>query len=86
VRKRFLRLPNIQKWTLRERETDRFVFSEEIFQLSKSRKNGHFTNGMTPGSLEERIIFLGLGNIQKISIRERETAHFVFRKEIFSGA
>ena len=73
ARIRFLRLQNVQKWSLRERIPGRFVFrKEKLFRCRNIRKNGHFVNGKPAVSPEARIHFLRLRNFQKRSLRERK--------------
>ena len=60
-------------------------FGGKLFHVLKRRKNGHFANGKPAVSPEAGICFFRLRNFQKCSLRERETARFVFREEIFSG-
>ena len=52
TRKRFLRLRNVQKWSLHERETGRFLFRRNFFRYRNvgkmsfwERYGGHFAGG-----------------------------------------
>ena len=77
TRIRFLRLRNIHKWSLREREPSRLDDWEETFFRSRNfGKIGHFANGKAAVSPEARMRFLRLRNVLKWSHDEREPGCF----------
>ena len=74
----FLRLRNVQKWSLLRTGTWPFLILGENFSGAGTSSKTHFANGKQTVSPEARIRFPMLRNVQKWSLREPEPARFVF--------
>ena len=84
ARKRFPKLRNVQKWTVRELEHGRFSGGEETFNRYRNvGKNFHFVNGMPAVSPVARKSFLKLLYSQKWSLRNGKPAVLPVARNIF---